>query len=227
MIPENRASTAPVPSALLAPDDIERTDRRVDFEMGGVAIGDTSLGVQVRHWRAWVADDTVRVLAPWPELTPITALFSAAGVSELSLAFDQLMHPTIAFVQDGLAKLYWYDTLAGAQVTTDYPGVTSPVVPGRQAGHAGAGGRHRRALHLRARWRGLVPAAAGPLHYRAVAWRAAIWRVAHRERRHGDQWPPASEPEPSAAAARGPGERRGVHGRRHGRRARAARGHRG
>ncbi len=126
-LPENRASTAPVPSALLAPDDIERTDRRVDFEMGGVAIGDASLGVQVRHWRAWVADDTVRV-APWPELTPITALFSAAGVSELSLAFDQLMHPTIAFVQDGLAKLYWYDTLAGAQVTTDYPGVTSPVV---------------------------------------------------------------------------------------------------
>lgn len=127
MIPQNRASTTPVLSALLYPDDLGRETRLLDYEMGGVAVGDASQGLQVRTWRAWVDAGQV-LLAPWPENAPVTALFAADGVSGLSLAFDQLMHPTVAYVQDGMTKLYWYDTLAAAQVTTSFPDAANPAV---------------------------------------------------------------------------------------------------
>lgn len=125
-IPQNRASTVPMPSALLPPDDLDRASRTEDYELGGVAVGDASQGLQVRTWRAWVAGGQV-LLAPWPENAPVTALFSADGVTELSLAFDQLMHPAVAYVQEGLTRLYWYDTLAAAQVTTSFPDAGSPA----------------------------------------------------------------------------------------------------
>lgn len=99
----------------------------MDYEMGGVAVGDASQGLQVRTWKAWVAGGQV-LLAPWPELAPVTALFAADDVSELSLAFDQLMHPTVAYVQGGSTKLYWYDTAVPGQVTTSFPDASYPAV---------------------------------------------------------------------------------------------------
>ena len=126
-LPGNIASTTPVVSALLPPDAALRTDRLVDFELGGVALNDASLGVQVRQWRVFVDSGNVCV-APYPEGAPMAVLFDATNVTELSLAFDQLMHPTVAFVQAGVAKLYWFDSLASAQVTTSYADASSPML---------------------------------------------------------------------------------------------------
>ncbi|HEY0955838.1 MAG TPA: hypothetical protein VGE36_13820 [Roseateles sp.] len=126
-LPENMASSVPVVSALLAPDTPTKASRLVDFELGGVALGDASQGVQVRAWRAYI-DGAMVCVAPYPEGSPATELFSADGVTELALSFDQLMHPTVAFVQDGMTKLYWYDSLEAGQVTTSFPGASSPMV---------------------------------------------------------------------------------------------------
>lgn len=126
-LPGDIASSTAVVSALLPPDTSSRLDRLVDYELGGVAVGDASQGMQVRQWRVSIVGSDV-CIAPYPEGTPSTPLFDASNVTEVSLAFDQLMHPTVAFVQAGVTKLYWFDSFAAAQVTTSYPGASSPMV---------------------------------------------------------------------------------------------------
>ena len=126
-LPLNQAASATVASALLAPDASGRADRLVDFELGGAGLNDASQGLQVQAWKAFVSAGSVCV-APQPANTPVTPLFSAADVTELSLSFDQLMHPTIAFMQSGMCKLYWFDSLAAAQVMTSFPGAASPML---------------------------------------------------------------------------------------------------
>jgi hypothetical protein len=126
-LPLDTASSTPVVSLPLAPDGVTRLDRLVDYERGGVALNDASQGVNVRNWRAYV-DGTNVCVAPYPENTPVSTLFSAVDITELSLAFDQLMHPTIAYVQAGVTKLYWYDTVVSGQVTTTFPDTTSPML---------------------------------------------------------------------------------------------------
>ena len=56
-----------------------------------------------------------------------TTVTTAAGVTEISLAFDQNMRPAVAYVAAGVAKFYWYDANAAAFVTTTYAGAVSPV----------------------------------------------------------------------------------------------------
>lgn len=126
-LPLDQASSAAVVSSPLAPDFVSRADKLVDYELGGVALNDASQGLQVRQWRVFVQAGDVCV-APHPEGAPVTVLFSAAGVTELSLAFDQLMHPTVAFVQNDVVKLYWFDATVAQQVTTSYPGASSPML---------------------------------------------------------------------------------------------------
>lgn len=41
-------------------------------------------------------------------------LFSEPGITELSLSFDQNMNPFVAYVKDGVAMKYWYDSVAGS-----------------------------------------------------------------------------------------------------------------
>lgn len=126
-LPLNQAASATVASALLYPDDSVRSNLLVDYELGGVALNDASQGLQVQVWKAFVQGGNVCV-APQPANSPVIVLFAADDVTELSLAFDQLMHPTVAFVQAGVCKLYWFDSLAAAQVVTSFPGATTPML---------------------------------------------------------------------------------------------------
>lgn len=126
-LPRNALSASPVPAALLAPDDAIRADLRVDYEMGGVAIGDASQGMLVRAWRAWT-DGTDVWCAPDDTMSPVTHLVTGSAITEVSLCFDQNMRPVLAFMDGGLCKLNWFDSLAASQVTTSYVGAYSPMV---------------------------------------------------------------------------------------------------
>ncbi|TXH55300.1 MAG: hypothetical protein E6Q97_09080 [Desulfurellales bacterium] len=125
-MPANTLSPLPTYSAFLAPDDRVRASLLVDYEMGGADIGDPSQGLQVKAWEARVDGSDIQVrpdgAGAWTTVT------SDSGVTEIALAFDQNMRPTIAYVAGGVAKLYWYDATAAAYVTTSFPGAESPVV---------------------------------------------------------------------------------------------------
>ena len=65
----------------------------------------------------------------WLTYAVEAVVFSGADITELSLAFDQNMRATIAFMQAGEAKLYYYDTGLEAPTTISIgAGSTSPFL---------------------------------------------------------------------------------------------------
>ncbi|CAA2393601.1 hypothetical protein [Xanthomonas phage Tabio] len=122
MFTNNSLSTLPQPSAF-----VEQVSRRtiplVDYEMGGVAINDAAQGLQVQLWKVEVLGTDVWLSAP---SVPAFLYFSRPDISEVALAFDQNMRPFVAFVQNGVAWLYWYDTQVSAMVFSSFTGAITP-----------------------------------------------------------------------------------------------------
>ena len=125
-MPANTLSSLPAYSAFMAPDDRVLSSLLVDYERGGVALNDPSQGLNVQDYEARLDGNNIQVrtdgTGAWTTVT------SDTSITELALAFDQNMRPTVAYVAGGVAKMYWYDAVAAAYVTTSYPGATSPVV---------------------------------------------------------------------------------------------------
>lgn len=105
MIPDNSLSSLPIVAPYLEKQNDPRAPL-VDYEMGGVAVGDTSQGLLVKVWVAYVEGNNVMLKADG--VVPVI-LFAAANVTELSLAFDQNMQPAIAYMQGGASFLWWFD----------------------------------------------------------------------------------------------------------------------
>src|SRR3970040_525386 len=74
-----------------------------DYEYGVIALSDASQGMFVQLWTIQYSGANVQVHSP-SSIEP-TVLFTATGVTDLGLAFDQNMFPTVAYVQDGECKL--------------------------------------------------------------------------------------------------------------------------
>jgi len=124
MLPQNLIGPT-IPAPYMEPDN-EDFRLLTSLELGGVGLNDPSQGRQVQVWAAQIVGQDVRVSS---ENTAETTLFTVAGaLSEVSLAFDSNMQPTVAFVEDGVVKLYWFDTVLGAFTTTTYPDSLSPKV---------------------------------------------------------------------------------------------------
>jgi hypothetical protein len=122
MIPEERLSTTLVYSALVVPNP--QPEFLVSRQLGGVGIQDPSQGLQVKIWTCALEGDNVVLYAD--DVAPVT-IFTRADISQLSLAFDQNMRPFIAFVEAGVAKFYWYDSLIEDFRFSDLPaGSTFP-----------------------------------------------------------------------------------------------------
>jgi len=128
MIPEDRMSTAFVDADWIPPDGYDRTMMN-DFELGPIALNDTSQGLMYQNWQLTWSGGTNNFTVT-PELVGApTAVLNVANVTQCSLSFDQNGHVSIAYTSNGLAYLYWYDTLVVNWVTTALgAGVTSPMV---------------------------------------------------------------------------------------------------
>lgn len=124
-MPNDRLSTTATFSQLVgarAPEARPYADR----EDGGIALNDPSAGHLYQEWRTVITLGTLVTVEA--DNSPPTTLYSGTNITEASATFDQNMRPVLAFVEDGLAKLRWYDTQVGAQVVTEYPDVHSPRV---------------------------------------------------------------------------------------------------
>lgn len=99
----------------LPPDDLGYS-RLLDFEDGGVALGDASQGLTGYVWEVSAHGDDIRVRR---DAGAYTTLFSMPHAYELALAFDQNMRPVVAVsTRTKDLHLYWYDPIAGAHVLT-------------------------------------------------------------------------------------------------------------
>ena len=111
MIPEHLLSTTVVQADFLFPDSLERSDL-VDYELGGIALSDPSQGLEVQRWTLTYVDPDIIIT---PDSGGDNVAFSIAGITEASLAFDQNMHPFIAYVVAGESWYWWFDPFTAGQ----------------------------------------------------------------------------------------------------------------
>jgi hypothetical protein len=128
MLPGGVLSIPDFPAPYLYPDSIV-PDRDLDYEHGGVALNDPSLGLTYQKWtlRLLIDQFDVGSVLLSAENTPEMLLFALPGVTDVSLAFDQNMNPFVAFLQSGQARFWWFDTVSSSQIFSDLPvGTTAP-----------------------------------------------------------------------------------------------------
>lgn len=116
-LPEDRLSSTPVLSPFLGGRALPVSKTR-DFETGGIALSDPTQGHQYQIWQAKIIEkERIEVGA---EEVEAFDLYTGTDITEVSLSFDQNMRPVLAFVEQGNAKLRWYDTQAQGQVITNF-----------------------------------------------------------------------------------------------------------
>ena len=93
------------------------------WELGGIGLSDTSEPMRY-YWYGYIQGNTIYLQRSGAE--PISVLAFTGDVTEMSFTFDQNMRPTIAYVEDGIAKLYWYDSSQSQNVITEYVDITNP-----------------------------------------------------------------------------------------------------
>ena len=122
MLPQNRSSSISFGGIYLPPDE-RTTSPLVDYEMGSLAINDASGGLMQRAWKSYM--DDIHVMLQ-PDGGAPMLLFSALDITELALAFDQNMQWTIGYIQAGVLKLRWFDSLSGGYVTSVFDNARNP-----------------------------------------------------------------------------------------------------
>ena len=105
-LPDNILSSSPITANFIGGRANEITNV-LDYETGGKDIGDASDGKQVQIWTGTLVGNDIILESP---LTAPVVVYSGENITEFSFTFDQLMRTVIAFVQDDVAKLYWYDS---------------------------------------------------------------------------------------------------------------------
>ena len=121
-MPENRLSTTPVSSAFVSVEALE-ANSIISRELGGIGLNDTSEGLIYQTWTAQIRHNTLNALdeivlsaGNYPE----TVIYSGNNITSVSISFDRNMNLHYVYIEDGVTKLNWFDSLAEAQVITEY-----------------------------------------------------------------------------------------------------------
>jgi len=121
MIPSDTFTTVPVISNFLPPYD-EPYQPLLQNVLGGLAIGDPSLG---RQYKIWTVEYNGISITVKPVDGPIAFTLVASDVQTVSLAFDNNMGLVIGWTTSVDAKLYYFDTLTFGYITRTFVGLTS------------------------------------------------------------------------------------------------------
>lgn len=117
----------------MLPDGGMRNDRPeepldfADTQLRTSLLVDHELAPDGIVYRAWYFSGNV-YMAPLEDLDNSELLFSASSITELTLSFDQLRRPMVAYVQNGATKLWWFDASSGSISILSLPAVTSPFL---------------------------------------------------------------------------------------------------
>lgn len=87
-----------------------------DFETGGIGLNDPSKGLNYQIWNCKIKEKEEIIISA--ENTEDIIVYQGSNITECSLTFDQNMRPAVAFVEQDVAKLRWYDSQASSQVVT-------------------------------------------------------------------------------------------------------------
>jgi hypothetical protein len=121
-LPLNLITPAPVLTPFLEPLESWVYDPLRERVLGGTAIGNGSDGRMVKDWEISYAGGVITVN---PVGGPAELTLAIAGVTSVSLGFDNNMAVAIAYMTAAGAHLYFYSTLTAGYDTYTVPGATS------------------------------------------------------------------------------------------------------
>ena len=129
-----------IPEDVLSTDVIKRNffgarglpiSKIIDYEDGGIALNDASRGLLYQRWRARLLNPGTtdsHVILDAASVAP-TVILELPNITEISISFDQLLRPAIAFVRSDVAYLQWYDSVPGEYVIDEIGyGIITPRV---------------------------------------------------------------------------------------------------
>lgn len=121
MFVEDRLSSVPVPAPFIGAGQEALLSRTHDFIDGPIAEQDPSKGADYQQWRAYIKDYAVWLEA---DNLPPRKLMESPGntITDISICFNQNADLHYAWVDAGVAKFRWYDT-----VTTSFQTLTLPA----------------------------------------------------------------------------------------------------
>lgn len=126
MFEGNRLSSIPVPAPLIGAGSEAMQSRVFDHEDGPVDYQDPSQGQRYQQWRAYLKESAIYIEAD--NRAPEQLLASPGNtITDISIAFDWNGNLHYAWVDQGVARMYWYDTQAADYATMQLPaGVRTP-----------------------------------------------------------------------------------------------------
>lgn len=98
----------------------------VSRTLGGIALQDTSHGLNYQLWEIYYEDSIIKLKALMTE--EITNVIYKENVSSLSLAFDLNMNLSIAYTIEDISFLYYYDTLLQEFSTLTFSNIKTPKI---------------------------------------------------------------------------------------------------
>lgn len=107
-LPEGVISTTPVPGSFIGSGAANTLDRLRDYEEGPVAEQDPSQGLLYQEWRSYIVDNNIWLEAD--NMPPRVVYESSGELTDISIAFSQNADLHYTYVEDDVAKLFWYDT---------------------------------------------------------------------------------------------------------------------
>ena len=125
---DNKLSDPAVPGAFLGAGSAHMLSRVHDFIDGPIAQQDPSMGLDYQQWKAYVKDSNVWLTAG--NQSPSILLPSPDNsITDISIAFSQNADLHYVWVDSGVARFRYYDTLAGSMQTMTLPeGTRTPRV---------------------------------------------------------------------------------------------------
>lgn len=127
-MPQNVLSDTPQLGTLLSPRQLRlASDLLLDYELGGIALNDSSQGLEVQTWTC-NCDGHNFVITSASDPAGTNILTVAGNVVDMSFTFDQNMRQFVAYtLDDGTSWFFWFDSLSHGFVTTQLPaGSISP-----------------------------------------------------------------------------------------------------
>jgi hypothetical protein len=118
MFPQNRLSTTRILSPIIGARKKTVGDT-IDFEDGGIGLFDASEGLLYQEWRTETDGTSIKISSP---NTSLTTLYTGVDIISISCTFDQNMNPVYSFIEEGQAKLRWYDSSIEDYRTTNLDG---------------------------------------------------------------------------------------------------------
>lgn len=120
MIPNEQLNPLAPPATFVGREK-RMGDGLLAYEIGGIAIGDASQGINLQQWYGRVVPiDGQQVFQLSSDGDTWTTIISRSGnVTEMDFAFDQNMVPFITWVEDGVTRIYWYDPNVSSMTITN------------------------------------------------------------------------------------------------------------